>query len=325
MALNTKIIKRRITSVQNTKKITRAMEMVSAAKMRKAVEAVLDTRLYGRLARELMQHLGGIDDPMIPLLEQRPVKKVLAVVISSNRGLCGAFNGNLFRQTKQLFDDKTNLGTYRNEKGKQEGAYHISEDFTIDIIAVGKKSVGFGKKFGYGVIAAFDTLGEKPSFQEIRPIADILVGGFIEKTYDKAVVAFTEYQSGLVQQPKIRQLLPVSARELEKMVAPFSAKQSSAMAEIFEDEAYPIENYLFEPDLETIMAEVLPRLVEIQLYQAILESSASEHSARMVAMKNASESAGEMIDELKLTYNKARQAGITQEIAEIAGGAAALE
>lgn len=315
MAINAKAIKRRIKSVTNTKKITKAMEMVSASKMRKAVDGVHNTRLYARLARELMEHLAGLDEPNVDLLEHRPVQKVLAIVISSNRGLCGSFNSNLFKKTKQIFADKKNLGAYRNGDtvtGMVDG------DFPIDIIAVGKKSLSFGKKNGYNVIAVFDTISEKPSYDDLRPIAQMAMEAFVNKTYDKVVILFTEYQTSLVQEAKVRQLLPLSATELEKMTDQF--EQTSEI-----DESYPIESYSFEPDMSVIVEEVLPRLVEIQLYQAVLESSASEHSARMIAMKNASESAGDMIYDLNLTYNKARQASITQEIAEIAGGAVALE
>lgn len=314
MAINAKAVKARIKSVKNTKKITKAMEMVSAAKMRKAIAAAQNTRLYATLARELMEHLGHIDEPNIPLLEQRPVKKLLAVVVSSNRGLCGSFNGSLFKKTKAVFDDKANLGSYRNGGEKVSKG---SENFDIDIIAVGKKAVGFAKKNGYNVIAAFDSLPEKPSVQDLLPIAHMATEQFADKTYDKVVVAYTEFQSSLVQDPKVRQLLPISSHDLEKMIYGDEGKPS--------DESFPIESYYLEPDLDTVVAEVMPRLVEIQLYQAVLESAASEHSARMIAMKNASENAGDMIKELNLTYNKARQAAITQEIAEIAGGAAALE
>src|SRR3989339_1172673 len=319
MAVNAKIIKRRIKSVTNTKKMTKAMEMISAVKMRKAVETVLGTRLYARLGRELMEHLSSLDEPNVPLLEQRPVKKILAVLVSSNRGQCGSFNANLFKKTRTIFEDIESLTSFRSEQGMTSSH---EKDVEIDVLAVGKKSVSFAKKQGYNVIAVFDTLSEKPSYEDIQPIAQMAMEGFVDKTYDKVVIAFTEYQSSLSQEAKVRQLLPFSATELEKMTARMA--QHAEEEKKIED-TYPIEGYLFEPGLDVIVDEVLPRLVEIQLYQGILESSASEHSARVVAMKNASENAGDMIIELNLTYNKARQAAITQEIAEIAGGAAALE
>lgn len=302
------------------------MEMVSASKMRKAVGTLLSTRLYSTLARELMQHLASINDPTIALFNHRPVERLLAIVVSSNRGLCGSFNSNLFRKAKRLFADKKNLSLYRNTYGKVEAGY--APDFPIDVIAVGKKSVGFAKRQGYDVLGAYDALSDVPTFLEALPIARFALNAFLEKKYDKVVLLFTEYYSSLSQEPKIRQLLPISDMDLEKMLAQFGSeddeKRSKSSGSEETEEKYPIENYLFEPDIDAIVTEVLPRLVEVQLFQAILESTASEHSARMVAMKSASDNAGEMIDELKLFYNKARQTAITQEIAEIAGGAAAL-
>jgi len=318
MAVNAKAVKSRIKSVTNTKKITKAMEMVSAAKMRKAIESAQHTRLYALLAKELMEHLAHIDEPNIALLEQRPVKRLLAVVVSSNRGLCGSLNTNLFKRLNGLFAEKTNLSMYRNEVSVP---VTTSDDFEIDIIAVGKKSVSFGKKHGYDVIAAFDNIPEKPKMEDILPMAHMVIQQFTEKKYDKVVVGYTEFQSSLVQEAKVRQILPLSPFDLEKMIG----SDTSAGEMPKESEDFPIESYYLEPDLDTIVDTVMPRLVEIQLYQAILESAASEHSARMVAMKNASENASDMIHELTLAYNKARQAAITQEIAEIAGGAAALE
>lgn len=317
MAVNTKAIKGRIKSVKNTKKITKAMEMVSAAKMRKATEAVLRTRRYAKIARELLEHLGQIEEVSTPLLEVRPVKKVLTVLISSNRGLCGSFNSNIIKATKKLLDDKENLATRRNG-----GEHHkdVAENIEIDIIGVGRKSSAFAKKHGYNLVAVFDKLSEKPSMDDVLPIAQMIIEGYKKKEYDKIIVAFTEFQSALVQEPKLRQLLPISTKDLIKMTDQFAEESITK-----KEEELDISNYLFEPDIDMILEQVLPRLVEIQLYQAILESSASEHSARMVAMKNASESAEDMVKELTRIFNKGRQAAITQEIAEIAGGAAALE
>ncbi len=328
MPVNTKAIKGRIKSVKNTKKITKAMEMVSAAKMRKAVQAALDTREYGNLARELMQHLSKINEPNYALLETRPVKNLLVVLISSNRGLCGSFNSNVFKKTGQILADKENLGKHRIEDGED---ILPEKDFNINVIGVGKKSASFAKKNGYNLVAVFDSLSEKRDFDEIVPIGRMIIEEYKKGTYDKVVVAYTDYVSSLLQVAKVRQLLPISPKDLEKMMDIDLGKNKSAdvrletdSSEAKEEGEYPLENYLFEPDTEAIVEYVLPRLVEIQIFQAVLESAASEHSARMMAMRNASDSAGEMIENLNLTFNKARQAAITQEIAEIAGGAAAL-
>lgn len=317
MPINTKAIKRRIKSVKNTKKITRAMEMVSAAKMRKAVTGALQTRTYATLARELLEHLAHIDNSHLPLLAKRPVKNLLVVLMSSNRGLCGSFNANIFKKIYPLLSDTANIARHRLNGGKEIVA---EESVNIHVIGIGKKSAAFAKKYGYDLVAVFDALSERPRFDEVVPVSTMIIDAFKKREYDKVVVAFTQYHSSLFQEPKIRQMLPVSPHDLEKMLAQLGGGE----VELSKDEHYPIKEYLFEPDFRMIAEYVLPRLVEVQLYQAILESAASEHSARMVAMKNASESAGDMIEALTLDFNKARQAAITQEIAEIAGGAAAL-
>ena len=319
MALSTKAIKTRIKSVKNTKKITKAMEMVSASKMRKAVDAALNTRMYATLASELLEHLSGIDEPNIPLLEKRPIKKVLMVLISSNRGLCGGFNGNILRKSVELFKDKEDLVTHKIKSGEE--AIDVLEDVEVEVLGIGKKSAAFAKKYDLPLIAVFDELSEAPSFEDILPISNMINNSYLDKTYDKVVIVYTHFQSSLVQTVKVRQALPVTNSEIEEMIADVSKDTDKEKKE----DSFPIEQYIFEPGLDSIIEHVMPRLVEIQLYQAILESAASEHSARMLAMKNASESADDMVNSLTLAFNKARQAAITQEIAEISGGAAALE
>ena len=320
MAVNSKAIKRRIKSVKNTKKITKAMEMVSAAKMRRAVEAALQTRTYATLARELMEHLAHIDEPNFPLLKIRPVKKVLCVLMSSNRGLCGSFNSNIFKRTHHVLGDTDNIARHRNP-----GAEDVLPEgkVQIDIVGVGKKSAAFAKKYGYELVGVYDDLNDRPDIDNILPISKMIIDAYTNGEYDKVVVAYTDYKSSLSQEPKVRQLLPLSAHELDKMIAG-AGRDKDAEAQPELANGFPIESYLFEPDIEEIVSYVLPRLVEIQLFQALLESAASEHSSRMMAMRNASEAAVDMINSLNLRYNKARQAAITQEIAEIAGGAAAL-
>jgi F-type H+-transporting ATPase subunit gamma len=323
MAVNTKIIKTRIKSVKNTKKITKAMEMVSASKMRKAVDAALGTRMYAQLAKELLEHLAHIDEPNYPLLEKRSVKNILMVLVSSNRGLCGSFNSNIIRKATNLFGDLDNLARHRGK--------NIDEDLTpqkninLDVLGIGSRSTTFAKRHDLNMIGMFDELGDKPGFEDILPIARMIIEGYLEKKYDKIVVIYTDYKSSLVQETKVRQLLPVSETELDKMLEDLGGRSDKEKNIEERNEEFPIENYLFEPSIDVIIEHVIPRLVEIQLYQSILESSASEHSARMVSMKNASEAADDMIKDLSLIFNKARQASITQEIAEIAGGAAALE
>lgn len=317
MAVSGKAIKSRIKSVKNTKKMTKAMEMVSAAKMRKAVNAALSTRTYALLARELMHHLSTLQKKNVPLLDVRPVEKMLAVVITSNRGLCGSFNANVFKKTLQLLRNKENIGLHRVQSGKN---IFPKADFEVDILGIGKKSAAFAKRYDYNLVGVYDELTEKPSFDDVLPISRFILTHYLEKKYDKIVIVYTHFRSSLVQEVKLRQMLPISEHDLEKMISETAPKSEEKSTQ-----AHSLENYVLEPNPEVILRDVLPRLVEIQLYEAILESAASEHSARMMAMKNASTAASEMIQVLTLEYNKARQAAITREISEIVGGAAALE
>jgi F-type H+-transporting ATPase subunit gamma len=319
MAVNTKAIKSRIKSVKSTKKITKAMELVSASKMRKAVQAALDTRLYATLSAELLGRLSNIQEPDYPLLQRRDVKNVLMVLVTSNRGLCGSFNANVLKKSKTMIEDAIDLATLRH--GGDKTVPTDSENIKIHVLGIGKKSVSFAKRNNLDLVAVFDQLNEKPTVNEIVPIANVITDGFIEEKFDKAVVVYTDFKSSLSQEVKVRQLLPISDVDLQKTID--EAGDSKERVKLSED-SIPIECYFLEPERDAILEYVIPRLVEVQLYGAILESAASEHSARMMAMKSASDAAGDMIDELTLTFNKARQAAITQEIAEIAGGAAAL-
>ncbi len=318
MSVSGKAIKTRIKSVKNTKKMTKAMEMVSGAKMRKAVAGALATRPYALLARELLQNLSGVDSTRAPLLQLRPTKKMLLVVVTSNRGLCGSFNSNVLKKGSEIKKNLFDLAAHTDRDGKTISA---ASDISLDVIGIGKKSALFAKRIQANLISVFDELEEKPDFDEVLPIAKVILRAYEDKTYDKVMVVFTHYRSPLVQEVRLRQLLPVSQHELDRMLR--ETKLLSHEVEIGQEVRQ--KDYIFEPNTATILAEVLPRLVEIQLYETILESSASEHSARMLAMKNATEAAGDLINALTLEYNKARQASITQEISEIVGGAAALE
>ncbi len=308
MAVSGKAIKQRIKSVKNTKKITKAMEMVSAAKMRKAIQAVTATRTYALLARELMEKLSMNGEVKSPLTEVRPVKKVLVVLFSSNRGLAGSFNSNIFKKTRNLLTRADVFGDVS------------ANDLMYDIIGVGKKSAYFAKRFNYPLIAAYDAIRDNPTVEDILPITNTALEKFKSGEYDAVLVAYTDFKSSIVQVPKIRKLLPITKEDIDTMLDDVGEEKAEKEVKV-EDTT----EYEFEPDTTMIMETVLPRLFEVQLYQTLLESRASEHSARMVAMKNATEAAGDMIDALTIEFNKARQAGITKEIAEIAGGAAALE
>ena len=306
-------------SVTNTRKITKAMEMVSAAKMRRSVESALNTRTYAKLAWDLLVNLSKTQKEAIGLLAVRPVKRLLVILVTSNRGFCGSFNSNIIRKTAEQVKNPKNIS--RQRAGGKE--ILRAEQIEVDVIGVGKKGADFAKKMKYNLTASFSHFPDTPKFEDIVPISRMAIKDYELKKYDKIVVAYTDFQSAIRQTPKLRQVLPTSEHDLEKMISELGEgkiepEKPALKAEILED-------YLMEPNKAEVLNMVLPRLVETQVYQAVLESAASEHSARMMAMRNASDAAEDMISELNLNFNKARQAGITQEIAEIAGGAAALD
>ena len=291
-------IKRRIRSVDNIGQITRAMEAVAASKMKRAQDQVLGTRAYAQKAWEVLTHLASqrtADEAMHPLLQVRPVRAMGLVFITSDRGLCGAFNHNMIRRALEYME--------------------AAGETTVQLITVGRVGRNFMLRLGKPIVAEFSDLPASPRLIDITPIARVAINDFLEGQFDMVCLAYTDFITTLTQRPAIKRLLPIRTTELE----------TQAMAEYVED-ARPtmVSEYIYEPDPQTILGEVLPRFTELQIYQAVLESIASEHSARMVAMRNATESAAELVGELTLSFNKARQQAITSEIMDIAGGAEAL-
>ncbi len=319
MAQGSREIRRRIKSVNNTKKITRAMEMVAASKMRRAVAAVLSIRPYAHSAWSILTNMArAFENYPLDLLEVREVKKICLILITSNRGLCGGFNSHIirkvFEQVKNPHQLKVNrMGTKRIESSIPD------DQIEIDFITIGKKGAAAVRKLGKNIVAAFDDLAYLPSVEDVRPLAKIVMDDYGAKKYDKVVIAYTDYISAVVQQPKFRQLLPISKIDIEKQLADMDVLAKEYGLE------EPSMEYKVEPDAKQVLENILPRLVEMQIYHAILESNASKESARMVAMRNATEAAEEMVANLTLIFNQLRQASITQEIAEISAGRAALE
>jgi F-type H+-transporting ATPase subunit gamma len=269
------------------------------------------------LAWDILVDLSKTAEVKIPLLEIRPVKNVLVILITSNRGLCGSFNSNIIKKTSLTLKNPDNLGVQ-----DIEGKILKTEKVNIDVVGIGRKGAEFAKRNGYNLTASFTTFSDTPSLNDILPISQMVIEQYAKKQYDKVVVAYTDFKSAISQMAKLKQVLPISKIDLENMLAELGEQDLQKEKPIV---AEKISDYLFEPNQQQVLETVLPRLVETQLLQAALESSASEHSARMMAMRNASDAAVDMIAELNLNFNKARQAAITQEIAEIAGGAAALE
>ncbi|MBI4591849.1 ATP synthase F1 subunit gamma [Candidatus Uhrbacteria bacterium] len=293
MAVQTRAIKRRIKSVKNTRKITKAMELVAASKMRKAVNAVALSRPYSKLAWNTVRAIGKrVDTSLHPLLRSRPeVKNVLLLLITSDRGLAGGFNTNILRKTREAIK---NLG----------------DGIGIETICIGKRGADAMRRMNLTVMASFQEITNNTKFEEVLPIGRLVIHEFSSEKFDKVLVAYTDFVSPVTQTPMMLELLPLGAEAEEGQ----EKKEGQRSTE-----------YTFEPSPDLVLNKILPRLVETMVYQAVLESAASEHSSRMMAMRSASDAAGEMIDDLTFTFNQARQAGITQEIAEISSGKAALE
>jgi F-type H+-transporting ATPase subunit gamma len=281
-------LKQRIKSIKGTRQITKAMQLVSASKLRRAQEHALKSRAYADLANELLARLSGIGEvERQPLFEKRDVKARLYIVITSNSGLAGAYNANILKQlTKGVQEDQT--GKVRSHA-----------------IAIGNKGGQFIRRLGeIELVAVYPALGDQPTANDLRPVLTSVIELYRNGTVDEVQILFTEFKSTVVQISQSLQLLPAQAPELDE------SKVSTVST--------------FEPDVETVIDQVTTRLIEAQIWQSVLESLASEHAMRMVAMKNATDNAKDLIDDYTLELNTARQAAITQELAEITGGAEAL-
>ncbi len=277
------------------------MQMVAASRMRRAQEQVLATRPYAGRAWQILSHLAaqrGVDESVHPLLEQvEEVRSVAIVLITSDRGLSGSYNHNMIQRTAQF----------------------ISElPYSVSLITLGRRGRDAMIRMGQHIEAdfAFGDMPAQPRLIDVAPIARVAIQGFISDKFDVVYLAHTDFVNTLVQRPEIWQLLPIRPLQLGPM--PISEHRQAAA------DTAPVGEYIYEPDPATILDSVLPRFTEIQVYQAVLEALASEHSARMVAMRNATENADELLGDLTVTFNRARQEAITKEMLDIVGGAEAL-
>ncbi len=295
-------IRRQIQSTKNTSQITKAMEMVAASKMKKSQQAAVMARPYAEAALGILQSVSESVEPRNHiLLENRDVKNLCLLVVTSDKGLCGGLNSNVLREARNII-----------EKNK---------DHNITIVAVGKKAENYFKKTK-NISAVFSGIGDTVELRETLPISKLLIGDFADRKYDKVTAVYTNFVSTLKQDVKIKKLLPITRRSLEETIEEI---QDMAKKEVPEENNDNGVEYKFEPSSEKVLCDLLPNLIETQVYHIILESNASEHSARMVAMKSATDNALEMLDDLKLTYNYIRQQKITQEMSEISAGVAAQE
>src|SRR5579859_5647701 len=280
---NTRQIKRRINTAANISKITKAMEMVSASKMRRAQQQALASRPYTRAIQESLQKVASVTNPLVhPLLSHHTGGKNILILFSTDRGLCGGLNTNLFKSSWSWSKEHHNM----------------------EVIVIGKKAVAFARKMGFMVVAQFTNLPEKLSLSDILPVAKLIIDGFLSHEYQSVSLIYMDFINTLTQKVRVTQLLPLSLTEVVGEEA--AAQQQTAPA-----------LYKFEPNAADILNDLLPYYIENTLYQTLLEAKASEHSARMVAMKNASDNAKSLVSDLKLQFNKSRQAAITNELLDI--------
>jgi F-type H+-transporting ATPase subunit gamma len=284
----TKEIRMKIRSVQNTRKITKAMEMVAASKMRKAQERMRHARPYGEKIRNIAAHISHANpEYRHPFLVHRDnVKRVGLIVITTDKGLCGALNTNLLRMV---------LNQYKAWQ---------SEGEEIDVCCIGNKGLGFMQRLGANIVSHAIQLGDRPQMDKLIGSMKVMLDGYIGGRFDRLLLGYNRFFNTMKQEPVLEQLLPLSG---ERMGAPES-----------------VWDYLYEPEAKAVLDQVMTRYIEAIIFQAVAENMASEQSARMVAMKAASDNARNLIEELTLIYNKNRQAGITKELSEIVGGAAAV-
>jgi F-type H+-transporting ATPase subunit gamma len=290
---NLKEVRNRISSVNSTQQITKAMKMVSAAKLKRATNAIVELRPYANKLKELLSNLSSsLEDGSSPFLEQREPVRVLVVAVTSNRGLAGAFNSNVIKTVNNLIAEK------------------YSEQFkagNVSIIAIGKKAQEFYERRKYNVIGNNNEVYNDLHFNTVSAITESIMEGFLKGKYDRVEVVYNHFRNAAVQFLITEQLLPVPKSEQEEEKK--NAKQV---------------DYILEPSQAEIVEQLIPKNIKIQVYRAVLDSVASEHGARMTAMDKATENAGDLLKALKLSYNQARQAAITTELTEIVSGAAAL-
>lgn len=275
------------------------MELVAASKMKRAVSATLASRLYAQYSSDILTSVAkNIEKISSPLFTEREVKNVLLILITSNRGLCGAYNAQIIKKALLLI--------------KKE-----NENTNIHILTIGKKGDVAMRRINKNIIASFFELPDYVSLRDVIPISKLSIDEFSLGNYDKVLVAYTDFLSALNQKPNIKQILPVSKDSLKELIENLGENKNNQEENNKQDKKI---DYLVEGDTKDLIASLALKLTRMQIYQMLLESNASEQSSRMMAMKNASEASGEMIDDLTLMFNKARQANITREISEISAG-----
>jgi F-type H+-transporting ATPase subunit gamma len=290
-----KEVRTRILSTLSTQQITNAMKMVSASKLRRAQDAILRMRPYANKLKEVLENVtSSLDDSSGGIFaKERPVKNVLLVVITSNRGLCGAFNSNVIKLVSRTVNEK-----YAEQK----------KNGNVQILAIGKKGADFFKKTGYKIFSNNSEIFDGLNYEKTSAVAKVIMNEFVSGKFDVVELFYNQFKNAASQVLTAEQYLPIVKSTQDKMAVKKTQKT----------------DYIYQPNQQEIIKDLIPRALKIQLYKALLDSQAAEHGARMTAMHKATDNAQEILRELRLTYNKARQAAITKEILEIVGGAEAL-
>jgi F-type H+-transporting ATPase subunit gamma len=305
MPSSTRLIRRRVRSIASTRKIIKAMELVAAAKMRRATDLTLRTRAYSSLVQSLTNEVRKlVPESNYPFLIGRPHSnggplRTMVVVVASDRGLCGSFNSQIVRTTLSFLQRRT-------------------QD-QIQLVTVGRRAEQAIRRMNLSLQASFGSISNAPSFERVHPIGTYITTEFLEGRVDRVFVIYTHYHSALRQTPTEKQVLPIIPEE--------DLEGKDSLQELLQEdqEEGELDVAVFEPSTDEVLQALLPRMVDMEVYQSFLEAAASEHSARMMAMKNAQEAAGEMLDDLVFTLNQARQSAITQEISEIAAGSSVVQ
>jgi F-type H+-transporting ATPase subunit gamma len=303
MANSVKDIRRKIKSIKSTRQITKAMELVATSKMKKAVDNAVRLRAYGYLAFSILSKLSKKHSNLHAFFKSRERKNILVILFTTDKGLCGGLNANLFRKVSKLLERLKEK--YPNAK--------------ISFAASGKKGAEFLRRIGKNVEFVFPAFSLNTKFSDTLAISRIAMKGFEKGDYDEVAIVYPDFVSTLVQKPVVKALLPFSVETFSEMLSELGSKFGNVARMTEKDIEYKLE-----PSPEYILKNIIPQLVEMQIYQAVLEATASEHSARMLAMQNATQAATDLLDGLVLTYNQARQAAITSEIAEIAASSLLL-
>lgn len=287
-----KEVRNRIKSVQSTQQITKAMKMVSAAKLRRAQDAIIQMRPYSQKLQEMLSNIVSSvsGDVSMPLAEERTTERVLMIAVTSDRGLCGAYNANVIKLTRQVINEK-----YPEQFKKGN----------VTILPIGKKGFEFFTKLGYNVVSDYWNIFSNLSFESVRGAAVYAQNAFLRKEYDRIELVYSQFRNAATQVFTAEAYLPIPKVE-----------QKAGAKNV---------DFIYEPSMDELLLELMPKILNTQVYKAVLDANASEHGARMTSMDKASENAGEILKALKISYNRARQAAITTELTEIVSGAAALQ